>query len=313
MPPEPGQRAGAQEPSRCGVVALVGAPNAGKSTLVNRLVGTKVAIVSPRAQTTRRRLTGIAMVGAAQLLLVDTPGIFAPRRRLDRAMLAEASEGVADADILLLVVDAATGLTDEVEAVVGRLAAAPAAGQRPLWLVLNKVDRIARARLLPLAAELNARHPFAETFMVSALGGDGVPALGARLAAAVPEGPWLFPEDRVSDALTSLFLAELTREQLYLQLRDELPLAAAVEPERLAEREDGAIEVHQRILVERESQKAIVVGKGGARIKALGAAARREMEAAMGGRVHLFLTVKAKPGWADDRRVWRDLGLTWVD
>lgn len=307
MPPEPAPA------TRCGVVALAGAPNAGKSTLVNALVGTKVAIVSPRAQTTRRRLTGIAIVGAAQLLLVDTPGIFAPRRRLDRAMVGEAWEGVADADIVLVLVDAARGQTDEVEALLGALHESPGAGTRPHWLVLNKIDLLPRDRLLPLAASLNSAFPFAETLMVSAASGDGVPDLAARLAAAVPEGPWLFPEDRVSDAVTSLFLAELTREQLYLQLREELPYAAAVEPESLTERPDGSLEVHQRILVDRESQKAIVVGKGGSRVKAIGEAARRGMEEAMGGRVHLFLTVKAKPGWADDRNVWRDIGMAWVD
>jgi GTP-binding protein Era len=304
MPPETAAA------TRCGVVALVGAPNAGKSTLVNALVGTKVAIVSPRAQTTRRRLTGVAIVGSAQLLLVDTPGIFAPRRRLDRAMVGEAWEGVADADIVLLIVDAGRGLSEEVQALVEALASAPA---RPLWLVLNKIDLLPRDRLLPLAARLHAACPFAETLMISAATGDGVADLGARLAAAVPEGPWLFPEDRVSDAVTSLFLAELTREQLYLQLREELPYAAAVEPESLAERPDGSLEVHQRILVDRESQKAIVVGKGGARVKAIGAAARRAMEEAMDARVHLFLTVKAKPGWAEDRNVWRDIGMAWVD
>ncbi|MFN3591600.1 MAG: GTPase Era, partial [Thermaurantiacus sp.] len=193
------------------------------------------------------------------------------------------------------------------------LSGSPGAERRPHWLVLNKIDLLPRDRLLPLAAELNAAFPFAETLMISASGGDGVADLGKRLAAAVPEGPWLFPEDRVSDAVTSIALAELTREQLYLQLREELPYAAAVEPERVAERPDGSLEVHQRILVDRDSQKAIVVGKGGTRVKAIGEAARREMEQAMGGRVHLFLTVKAKPGWADDRNVWRDIGLAWVD
>jgi GTP-binding protein Era len=307
MPPEEG------DATRCGVVALVGAPNAGKSTLVNALVGTKVAIVSPRAQTTRRRLTGIAVVGSAQLLLVDTPGIFAPRRRLDRAMVGEAWEGVTDADIVLLLVDAAKGLTDEVQALVTGLGEAPRAAGRPHWLALNKIDLLPRDRLLPLAARLNQSYSFAETLMISARSGDGVADLGNRLASAVPEGPWLFPEDRISDAVTSLFLAELTREQLYLQLREELPYAAAIEPEKVAERPDGALEVHQRILVDRDSQKAIVVGKGGSRVKAIGEAARRQMEEAMGGRVHLFLTVKAKPGWAEDRNVWRDIGMAWVD
>jgi len=299
-------------PTRCGVVAVAGAPNAGKSTLVNALVGAKVAIVSPRPQTTRRRLTGIALVGRAQLLLVDTPGLFAPRRRLDRAMRAEAEGGIADADVVLLVVDAASGLGAAVAQVLEDLGP-PTARRAPHWLVLNKCDLVRPAGLLPLAARLNARFPFAETFMVSAATGDGLPDLTRRLAAAVPEGPWLFPEDRVSDAATSLFLAELTREQLFLQLRDELPHAAAVEPEQVREAPDGALTVHQRILVERESQKAIVVGRGGARIRAIGEAARREMEAAMGVRVHLFLTVKARPGWAEDRAVWRELGLAWVD
>jgi len=295
--------------TRCGVVALIGAPNAGKSTLTNALVGQKVAIVSPKVQTTRVRLMGVAMEGAAQLLLQDTPGIFEPRRRLDRAMVKNAWEGAADADIILLLVDAKSGLRGDVRS----LAEALKERSEPVWLVLNKVDEADKNRLLVLATDMHAIRPFAETFMVSALTGDGVADLKVALAKAVPEGPYLFPEEQTADISTRLLASELVREQLFLQLGAELPYATAVHCEKFEERKDGSAAVHQQIYVERDSQKAIVLGAKGARIKAIGEAARLEMEAMMERRVHLFLHVKVKPGWADDPHSWRDIGMDWVE
>lgn len=299
----------AETATRCGVVALIGAPNAGKSTLVNALVGQKVAIVSPKVQTTRVRLTGVALEGASQLLLVDTPGVFSPKSRLDRAMVQNAWEGAADADVILALVDAKAGLRDEVKALLETIAQRP----EPRWLVLNKVDAADKGRLLEVAAAAHAIAPFAETFMVSALTGDGVADLKAALAKAVPEGPWLFPEDQLSDAPARMMAAELVREQLFLQLGQELPYSAAVVAEKFEERPDGSAAVHAQILVERDSQKAIVVGARGARIKAIGEAARAQMTELLGRKTHLFLHVKVKPGWADDRHTWRDLGMDWVD
>jgi GTP-binding protein Era len=290
-------------------VALIGAPNAGKSTLVNALVGQKVAIVSPKVQTTRVRLTGVALEGRTQLLLVDTPGVFAPKSRFDRAMVQNAWEGAADADVLLALVDSKAGLRDEVRALLETIAQRP----EPRWLILNKVDTADKGRLLEIAAAAHAIAPFSETFMVSALTGDGVADLKAALASAMPEGPWLFPEDQLSDAPARMMAAELVREQLFLQLGQELPYSAAVVAEKFEERPDGSAAVHAQILVERDSQKAIVVGARGARIKAIGEAARAEMTELLGRKTHLFLHVKVKPGWADDRHTWRDLGMDWVD
>ena len=299
----------AEMPTRCGVVALIGAPNAGKSTLVNALVGQKVAIVSPKVQTTRVRLTGVALEGASQLLLVDTPGVFSPKSRLDRAMVQNAWEGAADADVILALVDAKADLRDEVKALLQTIAQRP----EPRWLALNKVDSADKGKLLEVAAAAHAIAPFAETFMVSALTGDGVADLKVALAKAVPEGPWLFPEDQLSDAPARMMAAELVREQLFLQLGQELPYSAAVVAEKFEERADGSAAVHAQILVERDSQKAIVVGARGARIKAIGEAARAQMSKLLGRKTHLFLHVKVKPGWADDRHTWRDLGMDWVD
>jgi len=293
----------------CGLVAVVGAPNAGKSTLVNALVGQKVAIVSPKAQTTRTRLMGVAIEGDTQLLLVDTPGIFEPQRRLDRAMVAAAWGGAEGADVLALVVDGKGGLGPKVTDIAEALKDRP----EPKYLILNKVDLADKPRLLVHAERLNALLPFAETFFVSALTGDGLPELKRALAVAMPKGPWHYPEDQVSDATERALAAEVTREQLYLQLHAELPYASAVETEQYKEREDGSVEIHQQILVERPSQRAIVLGKGGARIREIGARARGELAALMDRPVHLYLHVKVKSGWDEDRAVYRDMGLDWVD
>ncbi|MEX6724222.1 GTPase Era [Parapedomonas caeni] len=298
-------------PTLCGEVAVIGAPNAGKSTLVNALVGAKVAIVSAKVQTTRTRLIGIAIEGRAQMLLVDTPGIFAPKRRLDRAMVKAAWTGAQGADVIVLVIDAKRGTrNEEVEAI---LAGLEADTTTPKLLVLNKVDICPKERLLSLTAELSARLPFQQIFMVSAETGDGVADLKQTLAAMMPESPWHYPEDQVADVTQRLMAAEITREKIYHQLHDELPYAAAVDTEKWEERRDGSAAIHQVIYVERETQKPIVVGAKGTRIKALGEAARADMEAQLGRRIHLFLHVKVKPNWAEDRSVYREIGLDWVE
>ena len=290
---------------RCGTIAVVGAPNAGKSTLVNTLVGQKVAIVSAKVQTTRTRLMGIAIEGEAQLLLVDTPGIFVARRRLDRAMVRAAWEGAHGADLILFVVDAKAGFKDDASAILTALEHRP----EPKLLALNKVDIADKGRLLDLAAHANAMAHFDETFFIAAESGDGVPELKALLAARMPERAWEYPADQLVDATTRLLAAELTREQLYLQLHAELPYASAVETEKWEDRRDGSTVIHQQILVERDSQKAIVLGSRGSRIKAIGEAARAEIAKLTGRKVHLFLHVKVKADWADDREVYRDIGL----
>jgi GTP-binding protein Era len=295
--------------ARCGLVAIVGAPNAGKSTLVNTLVGQKVAIVSPKAQTTRTRIMGIAIEGAAQMLLLDTPGIFAPRRRLDRAMVAAAWGGAADADLIALVVDAEAGFARRIEDMVDRLKDR----REPKVLVLNKVDLVPKEPLLTLASQLGERVDFEDVFMVSAATGDGVGDLRSALAARVPEGPWHFPEDQVSDATDRMLAAEVTREQLYLQLHAELPYESAIETEKFEERKDGSAVIHQQILVARSSQRAIVLGKGGTRIRAIGEAARGELSQLLGRKVHLFLHVKVNPKWEEDRGLYREIGLDWVE
>jgi GTP-binding protein Era len=294
---------------RCGLVAVVGAPNAGKSTLVNVLVGQKVAIVTAKAQTTRTRLMGIAIAGESQVLLTDTPGIFEPKRRLDRAMVAAAWGSAQDADLVALVVDASAGLTRGVGALLDRLAER----REPRLLVLNKVDLVAKETLLGLAARFGERAEFEHIFMISATSGDGVADLKAALAARVPEGPWHFPADQVSDASDRMTAAEITREQVYRQLHAELPYASAIETEKYEERKDGSVAIHQQILVGRDSQKAIVLGKGGARIKEIGAVARAEIARLLGRKVHLFLHVKVSPKWEEDRGLYRDIGLDWVE
>jgi GTP-binding protein Era len=295
-----------EEATKAGFVAVIGAPNAGKSTLVNALVGQKVAIVSPKAQTTRARLMGIAIAGPAQILLVDTPGIFEPRRRLDRAMVTAAWAGAQDADLILLVIDASERVRDEiVEGLAQR--------QHPLFLVLNKIDLVRKHALLGLAADLTARLNPDKVFMISAAQGDGVADLKQALADAMREGPWLYPEDDVSDATDRMIAAELTREQIVNRLHQELPYATAVETETWEDRTDGSTEIRQQILVERDSQKAIVIGKGGRRLKEIGAAARAEIAEHLGRPVHLFLHVKVNPRWDEDRGLYREIGLEWAD
>ncbi|WP_310496849.1 GTPase Era [Sandarakinorhabdus sp.] len=296
-------------PTFCGSVAIVGAPNAGKSTLVNALVGQKVAIVSAKVQTTRTRLIGIAVEGASQLLLIDTPGIFTPRRRLDRAMVKAAWDGAHGADLIALVVDAKAGFRGESEAILTALADRP----EPKILVLNKVDITVKEKLLILAQAASAKVNFTDVFFVAAHTGDGVPQLKAHMAGAMPPGPWAYPEDQLVDATTRLMAAEITREQLYRQLHAELPYASAVETEKWEERRDGSIAIHQQILVERDTQKAIVLGNRGSRIKEIGSAARAGISELTGKTVHLFLHVKVKEDWAEDRGVYRDAGLDWTD
>jgi GTP-binding protein Era len=296
----------------CGLVAVLGAPNAGKSTLVNALVGQKVAIVSSKAQTTRTRLMGIALEQSdkhnAQIILADTPGIFAPRRRLDRAMVAAAWEGASEADAILLVVDAAKKNRDQLNEILESLKNRP---ERKIS-VLNKVDLIAKEPLLVITQELNEILPFDEIFYIAASTGDGVAQLKTRLAELVQPGPWHFPEDQVSDASERLLAAEITREQLYRQLNDELPYDSTVRPESYTPRKDGSVEIRQQIVIARESQKSIVLGKGGARIKAIGEAARKELSAILGQKVHLFLHVKVDENWADSKEIYEEIGLEWV-
>jgi GTP-binding protein Era len=294
---------------RCGLVAIVGAPNAGKSTLVNALVGQKVAIVSPKAQTTRARLMGIAIEGEAQLLLVDTPGIFDPRRRLDRAMVAAAWGGAEGADLIALVIDAKAKFGSATRALADQIAARP----EPKLVILNKVDIAGKEPLLGLASELQAMLDPEAIFMVSALTGDGISDLKQALAARMPEGPWHFPEDQVSDASERMLAAEVTREQLYLQLRAELPYDSAIETEKYEERSDGSVAIHQQILVARDTQRAIILGHRGQRLKEIGQKARNELSRITGQKVHLFLHVKVNPRWQEDRGLYREIGLDWVD
>jgi GTPase len=307
LPPTPSRsREGEQ---KAGFVAVIGAPNAGKSTLVNALVGQKVAIVSGKPQTTRARLMGIAIHGNTEILLVDTPGIFEPRRRLDRAMVAAAWTGAHDADLILLVIDSAAGVNAEVERIVATIEKR----KQALFLVLNKIDLVKKGELLALSANLAGRLDPAKVFMISAAQGDGVVDLEEALADAMPEGPWLYPQDEVSDATDRMIAAELTREQIVNQLHQELPYATAVETETWEDRPDGSTMIRQQIIVERDSQKAIVIGKGGRRLKEIGAAARAEIAQHLGRPVHLFLHVKVEPKWGEDRSLYREIGLDWSE
>jgi len=294
---------------KCGVVAVIGAPNAGKSTLVNNLVGQKVAITSAKAQTTRARLMGVALHDApdskTQIILVDTPGIFSPKRRLDRAMVSAAWEGAAEADAIVLMVDPIKQRRHEMIPLVEAMAKRP---ERKI-LVLNKVDKAVKEPMLALAQELNDQVAFEEVFFVSALTGDGVGELKDHLAGMMPKGVWHYPEEQVSDASERLLAAEITREQLYQQLHDELPYDSAVRPESYTQKKDGSIEVRQQIVVGRDSQKPIVLGKGGSMIKSIGEAARKELSEVLGQKVHLFLHVKVDENWAEDKEIFEEMGL----
>jgi len=290
---------------RAGFVALIGAPNVGKSTLINALVGAKVSIVTPKVQTTRRLIRGIAIDGAAQLIFVDTPGIFSPRRRLDRAMVGTAWASTQDADVVALVIDAKKGVRDDDEAILRALSDVRA----PKVLVLNKVDLVAKPALLKLTQTLNERVTLAATFMISALSGDGVADLKTWLAAHLPAGPWLYPEDQISDAPLRQLAAEITREKLYLRLHQELPYQSTVETDVWKELKGGAVRIEQTIYVERDSQRKIVLGKSGQAIQAIGAAARADIAKAIEQPVHLFLHVKVRQGWGDDPERYREMGL----
>jgi GTP-binding protein Era len=291
--------------SRCGFVALIGAPNVGKSTLINALVGSKVAIVSHKVQTTRTLLRGIATEGTSQLILVDTPGIFAPKRRLDRAMVTKAWAGAHDADIVALLIDAKRGRDEETDAVLDQLIPV----RQPRILLVNKIDLVDKTALLALAKSANARVPFAATFMISALGGDGVADVKSWLAAHVPAGPWHYPEDQITDAPLRQLAAEITREKLYLRLHQELPYQSTVETDTWKDVKGGAVRIEQTIYVARESQRKIVLGKGGQTIKAIGADARRDIAEMIEAPVHLFLFVKVRERWDDDPERYREMGL----
>ena len=298
--------------SRCGFVAVIGAPNAGKSTLVNKLVRSKVSIVTPKVQTTRMRIRGISIEGDAQIIFVDTPGIFRPRRLLDRAMVRAAWSGAGEADAVLLLVDApaaarerGTALADALSIVEGLRKS----GRKNAALALNKIDAVARAQLLPLAEKLHDANVFERVFMISALNGDGLAEVRDWCTARMPKGPWHYPPDQSADVPSKLLAAEITREKLYFRLHEELPYATAVEPESWTELKDGSLRIGQTIYVERESQKPIMLGKGGGTLKAIGAAARQELEVVFNRRVHLFLFVKVRKGWAEDRMHLQAIGL----
>ena len=291
--------------TKAGFVALIGAPNAGKSTLLNSLVGSKVSIVSRKVQTTRALVRGIAIEGEAQIVFVDTPGIFKPKRRLDRAMVTSAWGGAGDADIIALLLDVRKGIDEEAEAILEKL---PELKQAKV-LILNKIDLIERSRLLELAAKLNEKVPFTHTFMISALKGDGIDTLRRQLAAMMPEGPWLYPEDQISDAPLRMLAAEITREKIYERLHEELPYQSTVETDQWQPRPDGSVRIEQTVFVERDSQRKIVLGKGGQTIKAIGQAARKEIAEIAEAPVHLFIFVKVRENWSDDPERYREMGL----
>jgi len=297
--------------TRCGFVALIGEPNAGKSTLLNRMVGAKVSIVTHKVQTTRARIRGVALEGAAQLIFVDTPGLFRPRRRLDRAMVAAAWGGAADADVVVLLVEAHRGLTEGVRTILDALDMQVKG--RPVALAINKIDRVEAPALLKLTEQMNAAHPFVRTFMISAEKGHGVDDLRRWLADEVPEGPWLYPEDQIADLPMRTIAAEITREKLTLRLHQELPYQLTVETEAWDERDDGSARIDQVIYVARDGHKGIVLGKGGATLKAVGQAARAELEEFLGRRVHLFTQVKVRPGWLDEAERYSEMGLDFRD
>jgi len=292
-------------PTRCGFVALIGAPNVGKSTLVNALVGSKVTIVSRKVQTTRALIRGIVIENNAQIVLIDTPGIFQPKRRLDRAMVSTAWSGAHDADMVCVLLDARAGLDEEAETIFAKLESV----KHPKFLVINKIDLVAREKLLALAQKANDRIKFQQTFMIAALSGDGVDDLRRALAAEMPEGPYHYPEDQMSDAPLRHLAAEITREKIYRNLHQELPYQSTVETDSWKEVKDKAVRIEQTIFVERDSQRKIVLGKGGATIKAIGADARKEIADILGQKVHLFLFVKVRDNWGDDPERYREMGL----
>ena len=304
MTDEPSTEA-APAATRCGFVALIGAPNVGKSTLVNALVGSKVTIVSRKVQTTRALIRGIAIDGRSQIILVDTPGIFSPRRRLDRAMVSTAWSGAHDADLVCMLIDAKLGIDEEADSILGKLATVA----HDKVLVVNKIDLVPREKLLALVKAANDRQPFARTFMISALSGDGVDDLRHALGQMVPPGPFHYPEDQMSDAPMRQLAAEITREKIFLKLHQELPYQSTVETDSWTERKDKSIRIEQTIFVERESQRKIVLGKGGATIKSIGEEARREIGEIVGVPVHLFLFVKVRENWSDDPDRYREMGL----
>jgi len=297
--------------TRAGFVALIGEPNAGKSTLLNQMVGAKVSIVTHKVQTTRARIRGIALEGAAQLVFVDTPGLFRPQRRLDRAMVAAAWSGASDADVVVLMVEAHRGLTEGVEAILDGLK--DRAGKQPIALAINKIDRVKSEVLLGLAEKMNAAFPFAETFMISAEKGHGVKHLREWLAGMVPEGPWLYPEDQIADAPLRMIAAEITREKLTLRLHQELPYQLTTETETWEERKDGSVRIDQIVYVIRDGHKGIVLGNKGETIKAVGVLARAELEEFLDRKVHLFLKVKVRPGWLDEAERYSAIGLDFND
>lgn len=291
--------------TKAGFVALIGAPNAGKSTLLNALVGSKVSIVSRKVQTTRALVRGIAMEGDTQIIFVDTPGIFKPKRRLDRAMVTSAWGGAGDADVIALLLDVRKGVDEEAEAILNKLPEL----KQPKVLILNKIDLIERSRLLEIAQRLNEKVPFAHTFMISALNGDGIKTLKSQLAGLMPEGPWLYPEDQISDAPLRMLAAEITREKIYERLHEELPYQSTVETDQWQQRPDGSVRIEQTVFVERDSQRKIVLGKGGQTIKAIGQLARKEIAEIAEAPVHLFIFVKVRENWSDDPERYREMGL----
>ncbi len=297
--------------SRAGFVALIGEPNAGKSTLLNAMVGTKVSIVTHKVQTTRARIRGIALEGASQIIFVDTPGLFVPRRRLDRAMVAAAWSGAADSDLVLLMVEAHRGVTDGILRILDEFPSCASDWQ--IALVINKIDQVRAEALLGLTKELNERFPFTRSFMISATKGSGVDGLREWLAAQLPPGPWLYPEEQVADLPMRMLAAETTREKLTLRLHQELPYQLTVETENWEDREDGSARIDQVVYVTREGHKGIVVGKKGETAKSVGKAARLELEEILGRRVHLFLRVKVRPGWMTEAERFAAIGLDWSD
>ena len=293
---------------RCGFVALIGAPNAGKSTLLNALVGSKIAIVTHKVQTTRSRLVGVAVHGDAQMIFVDTPGIFEAKKRLERAMVAAAWEGANDADIIIFMVDATRKIEDRTRIIAEGLKDS----SKTAILVLNKIDLVKRDTLLSKTQELNELGEFEETLMISATTGNGLKELQDKIAENLPKGPWLYPEDHLTDISERMLASEITREKFFLRFHEELPYAAAIETERWRDLKDGSVRIEQVIYVERESQKAMVIGKGGKGLKTIGTQAREELEELLDRKVHLFIFVKVRKGWSDDKERYRNMGLDWV-